>query len=394
MIVLPGLVNTHHHFFQTLTRNLPVAQDAELFPWLVAHYPIWGRITPDGVRSATAIAIAELMLSGCTTAADHGYIWKNGARVDDQIDVARKMGIRFHASRGSMSIGKSKGGLPPDALVEDEDAIMRDCVRVVDAYHDSSRFAMTRIVIAPCSPFSVSPELMRASAKLAREHGLTLHTHLCETRDEEVYCIEHFGVRPIAFAESLGWTGPDVWYAHGIVMNAGEIAQLGSSRTAVAHCPSSNMRLGSGIAPLLAQMQAGMRAGLGVDGSASNDASHLLEEARTAMLLQRVVHGANALSARQVLRLATRGGADVLGRDDIGYLAPNMAADFIGIRLDSLALAGGAVHDPLAALVFCRPANVDLNVIAGTVRVRDGKLDGVDLELLVARHNKLARELV
>lgn len=394
MIVLPGLVNTHHHFFQTLTRNLPVAQDAELFPWLLAHYPVWGRITPEGVRSSTAIAIAELMLSGCTTAADHGYIWKNGARVDDQIDVARKMGIRFHASRGSMSIGKSKGGLPPDALVEDEDAIMRDCVRVVDAYHDSSRFAMTRIVIAPCSPFSVSPELMRASAKLARERGLTLHTHLCETRDEEAYCIEHFGVRPIPLAESLGWTGPDVWYAHGIVMNEDEIAQLGSTRTGVAHCPSSNMRLGSGIAPLLAQMQAGMRTGLGVDGSASNDASHLLEEARMAMLLQRVVHGANALSARQVLRLATRGGAGVLGRDDIGHLVPNMAADFIGIRLDSLTLAGGAVHDPLAALVFCRPANVDLSVIAGTVRIRDGKLDGVDLESLVARHNELARALV
>jgi cytosine/adenosine deaminase-related metal-dependent hydrolase len=394
MIVLPGLVNTHHHFFQTLTRNLPVAQDAELFPWLVAHYPIWGRITAEGVRSATAIAIAELMLSGCTTAADHGYIWKNGARIDDQIDVARKMGMRFHASRGSMSIGKSKGGLPPDALVEDEDAILRDCVRVVDAYHDSSRFAMTRIVIAPCSPFSVSPELMRASAKLARERGLTLHTHLCETHDEEAYCIEHLGARPIAFAESLGWTGSDVWYAHGIVMNAGEIAQLGSSRTGVAHCPSSNMRLGSGIAPLLAQMQAGMRVGLGVDGSASNDTSHLLEETRQAMLLQRVVHGANALSARHALRLATRGGADVLGRDDVGYLAPNMAADFIGIRLDSLALAGGAVHDPLAALVFCRPANVDLNVIAGAVRVRDGKLDGVDLESLVARHNELARALI
>jgi 8-oxoguanine deaminase len=394
MIVLPGLVNTHHHFFQTLTRNLPVAQDAELFPWLVAHYPIWGRITAEGVRSATAIAIAELMLSGCTTAADHGYIWKNGARIDDQIDVARKMGMRFHASRGSMSIGKSKGGLPPDALVEDEDAILRDCVRVVDAYHDSSRFAMTRIVIAPCSPFSVSPELMRASAKLARERGLTLHTHLCETHDEEAYCIEHLGARPIAFAESLGWTGSDVWYAHGIVMNAGEIAQLGSSRTGVAHCPSSNMRLGSGIAPLLAQMQAGMRVGLGVDGSASNDTSHLLGETRQAMLLQRVVHGANALSARHALRLATRGGADVLGRDDVGYLAPNMAADFIGIRLDSLALAGGAVHDPLAALVFCRPANVDLNVIAGAVRVRDGKLDGVDLESLVARHNELARALI
>ncbi|MGH7715078.1 MAG: amidohydrolase family protein, partial [Vulcanimicrobiaceae bacterium] len=216
MIVLPGLVNTHHHFFQTLTRNLPEAQDAELFPWLVAHYPIWGRITPDGIRSATAVAVPELMLSGCTTTADHGYIWKNGARLDDSIDVARHMGIRFHASRGSMSIGKSKGGLPPDELVEDEDAILSDCARVADAYHDASRFAMTRIVIAPCSPFSVSTELMRASAQLARERGLNLHTHLCETRDEEAYCIERFGQRSVALAERLGWTGADVWYAHGI----------------------------------------------------------------------------------------------------------------------------------------------------------------------------------
>ncbi len=394
MVVLPGLVNTHHHFFQTLTRNLPIAQDVPLFPWLVAHYPIWGRITPEGLRSATAIAIAELMLSGCTTAADHGYIWKNGARLDDQIDVAREMGLRFHASRGSMSIGKSKGGLPPDDLVEDEDAILQDCVRVVDAYHDSARFAMTRIVIAPCSPFSVSTDLMRASAALARKRSLTLHTHLCETRDEEMYCLEHFGKRPVALAASLDWTGPDVWYAHGIVMNDEEIRLLGQSRTGVAHCPSSNMRLGSGIAPLLAQHQSGMRVGIGVDGSASNDASHLLEEIRQAMLLQRVVHGAAALSARDSLRFGTRGGAAVLGRDDIGYLAPNMAADFIGVRLDTLSLAGGAVHDPLAALIFCRTPEVDLSVIAGKIRVRDGSLVGVDVDALVERHNELARALI
>lgn len=394
MVVLPGLVNTHHHFFQTLTRTLPVAQDAPLFAWLVAHYPIWGRITTEGVRSATAVAIAELMLSGCTTAADHGYIWKNGARIDDQIDVARQMGFRFHASRGSMSIGQSKGGLPPDALVEDEDAILQDCVRAVETYHDAARFAMTRIVIAPCSPFSVSTELMRASAELARKRGLTLHTHLCETQDEERYCLEHFGKRPVELAHGLGWTGPDVWYAHGIVMDDGEIELLGRSRTGVAHCPSSNMRLGSGIAPVLAQHRSGMRIGIGVDGSASNDASHLLEEARQAMLLQRVAHGAGAVSARDALRFATRGGASVLGRDDIGYLAPNMAADFIGVRLDSLAMAGGAVHDPLAALVFCRTPNVDLNVIAGNVRVRDGNVIGIDLESVVARHNQLARALV
>jgi len=394
MVVLPGLVNTHHHFFQTLTRNLPIAQDAPLFAWLVAHYPIWGRITPDGVRSATAIAIAELMLSGCTTAADHGYLWKNGARVDDQIEVAREMGFRFHASRGSMSIGRSKGGLPPDEIVEDEDAILQDCARVIDAYHDPARFAMTRIVIAPCSPFSVSTDLMRESAALARARGLTLHTHLCETVDEETYCLERFGKRPVALAAGLDWIGPDVWYAHGIVMNDAEIALLGQSRTGVAHCPSSNMRLGSGIAPVLAQHRSGMRVGIGVDGSASNDASHLLDETRQAMLLQRVVHGAGVLSARDALRFATRGGAMVLGRDDIGYLAPNMAADFIGVRLDSLPLAGGAVHDPLAALVFCRTPGVDLSVIAGKVRVRDGNLVGNNIDMLVERHNELARALV
>jgi len=394
MVVLPGLINTHHHFFQTLTRNLPLAQDAPLFPWLVAHYPVWGRITADGIRSATAIAIAELMLSGCTTAADHGYIWKNGARIDDQIAVAREMGFRFHASRGSMSIGRSKGGLPPDELVEDEDAILRDCVRAIETYHDPARFAMTRIVIAPCSPFSVSTELMRRSAELARAHGLTLHTHLCETRDEEAYCLEHFGKRPVALAADLDWVGPDVWYAHGIVMDDDEIALLGRSRTGVAHCPSSNMRLGSGVAPLLAQRQAGMRVGIGVDGSASNDASHLLDETRHALLLQRVIHGAAALSGREALWLATRGGASVLGRDDIGRLAPNMAADFIGIRLDALPLAGGAVHDPLAALVFCRTPNVDLNVIAGKTRVRDGRLVDVDVAALAQRHNQLARALV
>jgi 8-oxoguanine deaminase len=394
MIVLPGLINAHHHFFQTLTRNLPAAQNAPLFPWLVAHYPIWGRITPEGMRTSAAVAIAELMLSGCTTAADHGYIWKNGSRVDDQIAVAREMGFRFHASRGWMSIGTSQGGLPPDDLVESEEEVLRDCARVADAYHDPGRFAMTRIVIAPCSPFSVSPELMRAGAELARSRGLTLHTHLCETLDEEAYCLERFGLRPVQLAHGLGWTGPDVWYAHGVRMNPAEIALLGRTRTGVAHCPSSNMRLGSGIAPVLEQLRAGMRVGLGVDGSASNDGSHMLDEARQAMLLQRVAHDAGAITAKDALRLATRGGASVLGRDDIGCLAPNMAADLIGVRLDALTLAGGAVHDPLAALLFCRVPRVDLVVIAGRVRIREGRLVDVDLTGLVERHNRLAKELL
>ena len=394
MVILPGLICTHHHFYQTLTRNLPAGQDAELFPWLVAHYPIWAKLTPEGVRSSTAIALAELMLSGCTTAADHGYLWPNGSRVDDQIAVARAMGVRFHASRGSMSVGRSRGGLPPDDVVEDEAAILRDCERVIAEHHDPARHAMTRVVLAPCSPFSVSPELMRASAELARKHGCSLHTHLCETKDEEQYCLEKFGQRPVAFAESLGWSGPDVWYAHAVHLAPDENERLGASRTGVAHCPTSNMRLGAGIAPLLAQVRAGMHVGLGVDGSASNDGCHMLDEARQAMLLQRVAHGAGAMSAHEALRLGTRGGAEVLGRDDIGWLAPGMAADFIGVRIDTLQTAGGAVHDPLASLVFCRIPQVDLNVIAGRVRVRNGALVDVDLPELIARHNRLARELV
>jgi 8-oxoguanine deaminase len=395
LVLMPGLVCTHHHFFQTLTRNLPQAQDAELFDWLVAHYPIWARLTPDAVRVSTEVATAELLLSGCTTAADHGYVWPNGARVDDQIVAARALGLRFHASRGSMSRGRSQGGLPPDEAVEDEDAILRDSERVIAEHHDPSRYAMTRVVLAPCSPFSVTPELMRATAELARKHdGVHLHTHLCETVDEERYCVEQYGRRPVDFAESVGWTGPDVWFAHAIFMARDEFVRLGAQRTGVAHCPTSNMRLGSGIAPVLAQRDAGMRVGLGVDGSASNDGSHMLDEARHAMLLQRVAHGANAMTAREALRLATRGGAEVLGRDDIGALAPGMAADLIGIRVDGLATAGGSVHDPLAALVFCRIPNVDLSIVNGRVRVRDGRLIDINVPSLIARHEKAARALV
>jgi cytosine/adenosine deaminase-related metal-dependent hydrolase len=395
LVLLPGLVCTHHHFFQTLTRNLPQAQDAELFDWLVAHYPVWARLTPEAVRASTATAVAELLLSGCTTAADHGYIWPNGARVDDQIAVAREMGLRFHASRGSMSRGRSRGGLPPDEAVEREDDVLRDSERVIREHHDPARFAMTRIAIAPCSPFSVTPELMRASAELARNHdGVHLHTHLCETADEEKFCIEQYGKRPVELAESLGWSGPDVWFAHAIHMAREELVRLGARRTGVAHCPTSNMRLGSGIAPVLGQRDAGMRVGLGVDGSASNDGSHMLDEARHAMLLQRVAHGASAMTAREALRLATRGGADVLGRDDIGRLAVGMAADVIGVRADDLATAGGSVHDALASLVFCRIPQVDLSIVNGAVRVRDGRLAGVDVRALVERHDRAARALV
>ncbi len=393
-IILPGLVNTHHHFFQTLTRNLPAAQDAKLFTWLRALYPIWARMTPEAIYVSSKIAIAELILSGCTTSSDHTYIWPNGARLDDQIQAAHEMGLRFHAARGSMSVGESQGGLPPDQVVEDEAAILRDSQRVIEHYHDAGRYAMLRIVLAPCSPFSVSPDLMRQSVELARAYGVHVHTHLAETQDEAAYCQAAFGRTPVELAEDLGWAGLDVWHAHMVHPSADEVARLGRTRTGVAHCPSSNMRLASGIAPVRQLQQAGARVGLGVDGSASNDSSHMLAEARQAMLLQRVTGDPAALTAGEALWLATRGGAAVLGRDDIGYLAPGMAADFIGYRLDTLALAGGAVHDPLAALVFCQPPNVDLSVINGRVRVQDGMLLDVDLPRLIERHNAIARALV
>lgn len=391
MLLMPGMVNTHHHFSQTLTRCM--AQDSNLFGWLTTLYPIWANITPEAIYVSSKLAIAELIRSGCTTSSDHTYLWPNGARLDDQIRAAAELGFRFHAARGSMSVGQSKGGLPPDHVVEDEAAILRDSRRLIEQYHDPKPGAMLRVVLAPCSPFTVSLDLMRESLALARSYGVHSHTHLAETLDEERYCLERFGRRPVELIEDLGWVGPDVWHAHVVHPAAAEVGRLGHSCTGVAHCPSSNMRLASGIAPIRALAEAGARVGLGVDGSASNDSSHMLAEARQAMLLQRVTGDPAAMGAREALRLATRGGAAVLGRDDIGYLAPGMCADIIGYRLDSLGFAGGAVHDPLAALVFCRPPDVDLSVINGQVRVRDGELLGVDLPALVARHNEIARDL-
>ena len=394
MILLPGLVNTHHHFYQTLTRNVPAAQDANLFQWLRIHYPIWADLTPEAIYVSTKTAIAELMLSGCTTSSDHCYIWPNGARIDDQIAAATEMGFRFHAARGSMSVGETQGGLPPDSVVEEEATILRDSQRVIEDYHDASRYAMLRIVLAPCSPFSVSPQLMRQSVELARSYGVHSHTHLAETLDEATYCTTTFGRTPVELVEDLGWVGSDVWHAHMVHPGVDEITRLGQTNTGVAHCPSSNMRLASGIAPIGQLRLAGARVGLGVDGSASNDSSHLLAEARQAMLLQRVKGNPAAMTAKEALWLATRGGAAVLGRDDIGYLAPGMAADFIGYRLDTLALAGGAPHDPLASLVFCQPPPVDLSVINGRVRVQEQILLDIDLPTLIERHNAIARALV
>jgi cytosine/adenosine deaminase-related metal-dependent hydrolase len=393
MIVLPGLINTHHHLYQTLTRAVPGTQNATLFRWLQTLYPIWAGLTPEAIYVSALVGLAELMLSGCTTASDHLYIYVNGCRIDDEIRAAQEIGIRFHASRGSMSLGESQGGLPPDRVVEDETFILKDTRRAIETYHDPEPYAMLRIVVAPCSPFSVTPELMREGAELARAYGVRLHTHLAETLDEERFCLEHFGHRPVGYAEELGWVGDDVWHAHGVHVNAPEVALLARTGTGVCHCPSSNMRLGSGIAPVRAYLDEGVKVGLGVDGSASNDSSHLLAEARMALLLQRVSGDPAGLSAREALWLATRGGAQVLGRDDVGQLAPGKAADFIGIRLERLAYAG-ALHDPLAALVFCQPQQVDLSVINGRMVIEEGQLLTIDLGPVIERHNRIAHELV
>jgi len=393
MAILPGLVNTHHHLYQSLTRALPSAQDVELFDWLRTLYTVWAGLTAEAIYVSALTALSELILSGCTTVADHLYLYPNDSRIDDEIRAARELGIRFHPSRGSMSLGRSKGGLPPDSVVEDEPAILADCMRVIEQYHDPVRYSMCRIVIAPCSPFSVTPDLMKASAALAREHGLTLHTHVAETLDEEAFCLRKFGMRPVELMRQLDWVGSDVWWAHCVHLSPDEIALMASTATGVAHCPTSNMRLGSGIAPIRDMMSAGVKVGLAVDGSASNDSGHLLAEARQAMLLQRVKLGASAMSAEDALWLDTRGGAAVLGRDDIGCLAPGMAADFVGVRLDQLAFAG-AQADPLAALLFCTPPTVDLSVINGHLVVRDGQLLALDLPTLVTRHNALARQLL
>jgi cytosine/adenosine deaminase-related metal-dependent hydrolase len=393
MIVLPGLVNTHHHLYQTLTRALPAAQDADLFHWLKTLYPIWAELTPDAVYTSALVGLAELVLSGCTTAADHLYLFPNGSKLDDEIRAAREIGVRFHPTRGSMSLGESQGGLPPDRVCDSEDAILRDSRRVIETFHDPAPYAMCRVSLAPCSPFSVTQDLMRESARLARAYKVHLHTHLAETRDEEDFCLQKFGKCPVDYAEYLDWMGDDVWFAHCVWVNDAEIARYAKFGVGVAHCPSSNMRLASGIAPIVKMVRAGVKVGLGVDGSASNDSSHMLAEARQAMLLQRVGGDPRALTARQSLELGTLGGARVLGRDDIGALEKDKSADFIAVKLDRLDFAG-ALHDPVAALVFCMPPRVDLSVINGRVVVEDGELTTMELAPVIERHNRIAREMV
>ena len=392
-LVMPGLVNTHHHMYQTLTRAVRPAQDCELFTWLQTLYPIWARLTPEMLHVSTQIAMAELLLSGCTTSSDHLYLFPGACRLDDTLHAATEVGMRFHAARGAMSVGVSQGGLPPDGLVEREADILQDTQRLIETFHDPARLAMQRIVVAPCSPFSVSRQLMRDAALLAREHGANLHTHLAENDSDIRYTQEKFGCTPAEYAEQLGWLGPDVWHAHCVKLDPAGIRLFAATGTGVAHCPGSNMRLGSGTAPIRAMRDAGVPVSLAVDGSASNDSGHLLAEARLALLLQRVGGGASAMAAREMLEIGTLGGARVLGRDDIGALAPGMAADLVSVPLDEVGLAG-AGDDPVGAILFCQVPKVALNVVNGRVLVRDGELQSLDLAALVQQHRSLSQRLL
>ncbi len=411
-LVVPGLVNTHHHMVQSLTRAIPAVQNAELFGWLRGLYPIWAGLTPDMVRVSTQVAMAELLLSGCTTSSDHLYIYPNGIRLDDAIDGAKQIGMRFTATRGSMSVGQSQGGLPPDNVVEKEDAVLSETQRLIEQHHDASHGSMLHIAVAPCSPFSVSRDLMRESALLARQYQVRLHTHLAENDHDIAYSFEKFNCTPAQYAQDLGWLGADVWHAHCVKLDDEGISLFAATRTGVAHCPCSNMRLASGIAPVRKMLQAGVPVGLGVDGSASNDGAQMLGEARQAMLLARLrksleapsvdaqgkaVFGCDTapleMTARDALRLATRGGAEVLGRSDIGHLAPGMCADLALFDLRTLPFAGGAVHDPVGALLLCASAPAAYTVVNGRVVVREGRLATVDLGVLVERHNEMAQTL-
>jgi 8-oxoguanine deaminase len=410
-LVTPGLVNTHHHMYQSLTRAIPGVQDAELFGWLRGLYPIWAGLTPEMVQVSTQVAMAELLLSGCTTSSDHLYIYPNGVRLEDSIEGAKAIGMRFMATRGSMSVGQSAGGLPPDRVVEKEDAILKDSQRLIETWHSAAHGAMLQVALAPCSPFSVSPALMRESAALARSfkgQGVRLHTHLAENDHDIAYSREKFSKTPAQYAQELGWLGEDVWHAHCVKLDDEGISLFAASRTGVAHCPCSNMRLASGIAPIRRMLNAGVPVGLGVDGSASNDAAHMVNEARQALLLARVGRALQApetregktflgcdlgpaeMTARDALHIATRGGARVLGRTDIGHLAPGMCADIALFDLRTLGFAGGAVHDPVASLLLCASPQAAYTVVNGRVVVRNGQLATVDLGPLLERHNRLA----
>jgi len=411
-VVVPGLVNTHHHMVQSLTRAVPQVQNAELFTWLQGLYPMWAGLTPEMVRVSTQVAMAELLLSGCTTSSDHLYIYPNGVRLDDSIEAAHSIGMRFTATRGSMSVGQSQGGLPPDRVVENEAFILKETQRLIETHHDARFGAMTHVAVAPCSPFSVSQDLMRLSAELARSLGVRLHTHLAENDHDIAYSQAKFNCTPAQYAQDLGWLGEDVWHAHCVKLDDEGTYLFARTRTGIAHCPCSNMRLASGILPLRKMLDAGVPVGLGVDGSASNDAGNLLNEARQALLLARVgramqapIHtdgrtvfgcdqGPAEMTPRDALRLATRGGAQVLGRaHEVGQLSPGFCADFAMFRTDTLSMAGAAVHDPMGALLLCNSDKSDYTVVHGRVVVRAGQITTVDMGPLVERHNRLAMQL-
>jgi len=396
-VVYPGFINTHHHLYQTLTRNIPSLQNAKLFDWLIGLYEIWRNLTPEAVDISTRVGISELLLSGCTTTTDHFYVFPRGvtgALLDVEIAAAREMGIRFHPTRGSMSRGRSQGGLPPDDVVQRHEEILRDCERVIDIYHDPSADSMCRIALAPCSPFSVTSELLLETIRFARSRGVICHTHLCETMDEEEYCIATHGLRPLEYMEKNEWLGPDVWFAHGIYFSDDEIARLASTKTGVAHCPTSNLRLGSGIAPIPKMLKAGVRVGLAVDGSASNDSSSLSRELQAALLVHRVGTAVDAMPPRTVLNMATRGGAELLGWSDIGYLAPGSRADLAMFRLDRIEYAG-AMADPASAILFCGSgARADYTIVNGIIRVAKGELIGVDEQRLFHHANQLAEQML
>lgn len=391
-VVTPGLVNTHHHLYQSMTRAVPGGQDALLFGWLRRLYPIWAKFGPEELHVSALTGLAELALSGCTQTSDHLYMYPNGARLEDTISAAAEIGLRFHPTRGAMSIGERDGGLPPDALVEREADILNDMIRLVDRFHDPKEGAMLRVGLAPCSPFSVSRDLMRDTALLARDKGVMLHTHLAENAEDIAFSLQRFGCRPGQYAEDLGWIGPDVWHAHCVKLDPGEISLFAASGTGVAHCPCSNCRLGSGIAPVRAMRDVGVKIGLGVDGSASNDAGNLADEMRQTLLLQRVARGADAMSAREALEIATLGGAQVLGRDDCGSLQSQKRADIAIWDLGGIEAAGA--WDPVAALVLCGPRRVRDLFVEGRHIVRGGFLATLDLPRVIERQNKLARRLM
>ncbi|MFK4728510.1 8-oxoguanine deaminase [Agromyces mediolanus] len=393
-VVLPGLINTHHHFFQTLTRAWAPVADAKLFPWLQGLYPVWARLTPESLELAVTVALAELLLSGCTTAADHHYVFPNGLdeAIDLEVEAVRRLGMRATLTRGSMTLGQRDGGLPPQSVVQDGDVILADSERLIDRYHDTSPGADIQIALAPCSPFSVTREIMAESAELAARRGVRLHTHLAETLDEEDFCRERFGLRTVDYLESVGWLGPQSWLGHGIHFDDQEIARLGAAGTGVAHCPTSNMRLASGIARAIELEDAGVPLGLGVDGSASNDSSNLIQEVRQALYLQRLRYGADVPVSR-ALGWATLGSARALGRDgELGSIELGKQADLALFTLDELRFSGS--HDPIAALVLCGADRADRVMVGGQWRVVDGRIPGLDLDGLIRAHSTAARRLV